>query len=120
MSDDDEQQYKKDVKRAKQRLKSATQRLDDLVVAIDDHMASLRREKPATKTELSATIQEMGKLQTHVNEEMRKYGRHVLEQKGLVADAPLDLDAIRLEVGGFLDRIRAAASAGRIPSGAEQ
>jgi len=107
MSDDDEEQYKKDVKRTKQRLKSATQRLDDLVVAIDDHMASLRRKKPAAKTELTATIKEMGSLQTQINEEVRKYGRHVLEQKGLVADAPLDFDAVRREVGGLLDRLRA-------------
>ncbi len=61
--------------------------------------------------ELSKTKTALGQARTQLVDEVTKHEKRVLQSEGLVADAPLDFDALRASIGRKLDNIRRAGDA---------
>jgi len=57
-------------------------------------------------TEMRRACLALGKAQSSLMEEIQKHERHALREDELIADAPIDMDAVRPSIGGQLDRIR--------------
>lgn len=96
------------IARARTRFDMAVADLDRLMEATADLVLRIERDECASVSEASDMAKSLSKAIQSLLTETRKYEGVVLENTGLVADAPLDLDAIRLEIGSRLDRLRAA------------
>lgn len=66
---------------------------------------------------LNRDMRQIAAAITLLQQEVVKHERLTLENAGLVRDAPLDLDAIKSEIGGKLDRIRDTLGSGAVPEG---
>ena len=58
--------------------------------------------------EVKASVKDFSLTLMYASQEAYRYEKSVLENTGLIADAPIDLDAIRSEIGSRLDRLRAS------------
>ena len=71
----------------------------------------LHGEEPLSETELSKACASLGNTRSKLLDEVNKYERHVLLSNGLTAEAPINFDAVKDEIGSSLDRIRKARDA---------
>ena len=90
-------------------LSKSEKAMEDILAAFE-LMAEriLDDEENLSKAELSQARIALAQTRSQLIEEVNKHEKRVLLSKGLVADAPLDFDAIRAEIGSQLDRIRNA------------
>ena len=65
--------------------------------------------------EMQKGLMVLGVTRAKLLEEVRKHERRIFLENGLLADAPLDFDEIRREIGRSLDRLRNRGGAAGIP-----
>ena len=95
------------IEQARKRHDLAQKVFERFINALIDLTDKIEAAKEMEKGEIDKTVRELSKSLIFATEEAEKYEKCVLENTGLVADAPLDLDAIRSEIGSRLDRLRA-------------
>ena len=92
-------------------LSKSEKSMQDILAAFELMAERILEDKEnLSKAELSQARIALAQTRSQLVDEVNKYEQRVLLSKGLVANAPLDFDAIRAEVGGKLDRIRWAQS----------
>ena len=90
-------------------LNRSEKSMEDILAAFELMAERILEDKESlSKAELSQARIALAQTRTQLLDEVNKYEQRVLFSKGLVAEAPLDFDAIRAEVGGQLDRLRRA------------
>ncbi|MDA8585729.1 hypothetical protein N9L47_05575 [Rhodobacteraceae bacterium] len=93
-------------------LKHSETALEDVLAAFDLMSERiLNGEEDVTLAEISKSRSHLGYVRAQLVEEVNRHEKRIFHSEGLVADAPLDFDAIRSSVGGKLDRIRDARDA---------
>lgn len=95
-----------DVGRARRKFVRAQKNLDRFINDLDTLIDRIEAGEIPTKTEIEKIVKDFSVVLMHADKEAEKYERRVLENTGLIADAPLDLDTIRAEIGSKLDRLR--------------
>ena len=100
--------------KARRLLRESERALWDVLTALE--MMRERMEAGATlpPAEMQRTVLALGTTRSKLLDEVRKNERQIFFENGLLADAPLDFDLIRDEIGGQLDRLRAARDAGEL------
>lgn len=92
-------------------LKSGENAMRSLLVAFDLMADEILDGKDYSEAEIKRTCLALGRAQSSLMEEIQKYERHVLREKGLIEEAPIDFDRVRREIGRRLDGIRDAQNA---------
>ncbi len=82
--------------------------MEDMLAAFDFTVRELQGGGQVSEAEVMKRLAQLSQVRTRFIEEVKQYEKHVLEANGLVASAPLDFDGLRDQIGGRLDRIRAA------------
>ena len=93
---------------ARDKLRRSERSMELLLEAFDDLIERLRNGENVTVAEMSKTRSAMIHVRSQLVDEVNKYEESILFSEGLVEHAPLDLDAIRRDVGRRLDRLRGA------------
>ena len=82
--------------------------LEDLLAGFRNMSERLAEGKDVAQTEVSRTRTALAGVRATLLDEVKRHEARVFNTKGLTATAPLDLDAIRSQIGRRLDRIRDA------------
>ena len=96
--------------------------LDQSEKAMEDILAAfelmaermMTGEDDMSMGELSKARIALGQTRSQLIDEVNKHEKRVLLSKGLLAEAPLDFDSIRAEIGSKLDRLRRAQISGHV------
>lgn len=89
--------------------------MEDILVAFDVMAERMLDGDNIPVAELAKARTALGQVRSQLLEEVYKHEKRVLLSQGLLADAPLDFDELRREIGSSLDRIRSARDAEGIP-----
>lgn len=106
MNDDPDQ--KAHSERALHLLAQSSQALDEALFAFDLMARGIREGEQLAPLDLAKVMTAIGTTRTKLISEVKEHDHRVLLSEGRIGDAPLDLDAIRSEIGRRLDRIHAA------------
>ena len=90
-------------------LAQSEKAMEDILAAFE-LMAErmMQGEDDMSMSEISRSRTTLAQVRIQLVDEVNKHENRVLQSRGLVADAPLDFDSIRREIGSRLDRVRAA------------
>lgn len=99
--------------RARRMLAQSEAALDDILTAFED-MRNQMLTGELSIGDLSKARVALGFARSKLLEEVNKYEKHILVSKGLSAEAPIDFDAIKDQIGRSLDRLRNAQEAGGV------
>jgi len=92
-------------------LRESETALEDLLTAFEVMAQRYRDgEDDVTPAEISKTRTALGLARSQLVDEVNKHEQRVFYAKGLVADAPINFEDLRAEIGGQLDRIRESQS----------
>ncbi len=105
MNDDPNRQA--DTDRARQQLARSEKALAEVVRAFE-LMAERMQTEDVSAAELTKTLTAHSQARTRLQDEVKEHDNRVLLAEGRVAEAPLDLEAIRVEIGRRIDSIRHA------------
>lgn len=97
---------------ARRRLDEAEETLADFRLSLASYAVSLRQGGHDVDAKMIDTIRTFTKARLVLRQEIQNYEKCLLENSGLVAEAPLDLDAVKSEIGRRLDRLRDTQGAG--------
>ena len=114
----DEPTGKAGTERARDLLERTANLLSDYMISFEIMANELQRGGVVKDTDFARTLTGISKTRSQLLGEIKAYERHVLKEGGLLPDAPLDLDAIRAEIGRRLDRFREAQRAKGVSKGA--
>ena len=90
-------------------LEESEEALLDLIDAFRSFAVRVRDpDDDVTPAEISKARTALAQVRSQLVEEVSKHEKRVLQSEGLVADAPLDFDALRSSIGRKLDSIRRA------------
>ncbi len=87
-------------------LKQSETALEDLLAAFDLMSERMLEGDDVALSDITKARIALGAARTQLIEEVRKYEERTQRDRGLVADAPLDFDALRESIGSKLDRLR--------------
>ena len=96
---------------ARRLLRESETALWDVLAAINLMRNRITAGETLPPAELQRAVMALGTTRARVLDEVQRHERRKFLENGLVADAPLDFDLIRDEIGGQLDRLRAARDA---------
>ena len=82
--------------------------LDDLIAGFRDMADRLTQGKDVAQTEVTRARTALATMRATLLDEVRRHEARVLKSEGLAANARLDLDEVRSQIGSRLDRIRDA------------
>ncbi len=97
--------------RARWILQQSETALEDILAAFDLISERILEGEDVSLADITKARIALGQARTQLIEEVRKYEERIARDRGLVADAPLDFDALRESIGRKLDRIRDAREA---------
>ena len=100
---------------ARQMLGESATALYDVLEALNLMKTRLLAGETLPAAEMQRALLAVGLTRGRLLDEVRSHERKIFLENGLLADAPLDFEAIRREIGGHLDRLRAAGDAGDVP-----
>lgn len=100
--------------KSRRMLDQSEKAMEDILAAFELMAERMLDGEMVSPAEMSKTRTALAQVRTHLLQEVNKHEERVLRSRGLVADAPLDLDEIRREIGGSLDRVRAARDPERV------
>ena len=109
MADDPE--VSQETKHARWMLGQSEKALEDILVAFEEMRLQILEGGTLTGGDLTKARISLGQTRAQLLDEVNKYERHVLLSNGLTAEAPLNFDAIKDQIGSRLDRIRIARDA---------
>ena len=92
-------------------LRESETALWDVLAAINLMRNRITAGETLPPAEMQRAVMALGTTRARVLDEVQRHERRKFLENGLVADAPLDFEAIRDEIGGQLDRLRAARDA---------
>ncbi len=93
-------------------LEQSMKSLSELILAFEELTERLGDpEGQISPSEVSKARVAFAHVRSQLVEEVGKHEKRVLESKGLVANAPIDFDALRASIGSKLGRIRDARDA---------
>ena len=104
--------------RARQMLAQSEKALDEILTAFDLMAERIRAGADVPATEMARSFTALSQARTRLINEVKEHDKRVLLAEGVDAAAPLDLEAVRVEIGRRLDRIRAALDEENIPGDA--
>lgn len=113
MADDPE--VSQETKHARWMLGQSEKALEDILIAFEEMRQQVLEGGTLTGGDLTNARLSLGKTRAQLLDEVNKYERHILLSNGLTADAPLDFDAIKDQIGSSLDRIRVARDSEGFP-----
>ncbi|MDJ1017905.1 MAG: hypothetical protein QNJ35_15460 [Paracoccaceae bacterium] len=99
-------------------LKQSETALTDVLAAFEIMVTRFRKGENVPDSEIQKACIVHSAVRNRLLEQVEKHEKQVLLDGGLLAEAPLDFDEIRREVGRHLDRIRDAERSGELPDGA--
>ena len=97
---------------ARQMLGESATALYDVLEALNLMKTRLLAGETLPAAEMQRALLAVGMTRGRLLDEVRSHERKIFLENGLTADAPLDFEAIRREIGGHLDRLRAESDAG--------
>ena len=103
----DEPTRQADTNRARKSLAQSEKALAEVVRAFE-LMAERMQVEDVPAAELTKTLTAHSQARTRLQDEVKEHDNRVLFAEGRLAEAPLDLDAIRAQIGCRLSRIRKA------------
>lgn len=109
-----------DIERSRALLADSEKSLRGVLEALDILEARLRADETISQTDLSKALTAIAQNRGRVHDDMRKHEDRILFQSGRVANAPLDFDKLRFEIGGKIDRLRHTFGTGDLPEGVER
>lgn len=98
----DEEAY---AERALQLLEQSRTALEDVLHGFDLMAKRIRAGEELSQAELSRALIALGQTRMKLIDEVKQHDHRVLLAEGRIADAPLDLEAIRIAIGSHIDRI---------------
>lgn len=113
MTDDPSQSA--DTKRARQMLAQSEKALDEILTAFDVMAERVRSGDDVSPIELTKACTALSQARTRLINEVKEHDKRALRAEGCDREAPLDLEAVRFEIGRRLDRIRAALDEEDVP-----
>ena len=99
-------------------LEQSETALQDVLAAFEVMANRLRGGEDVAHGDISKARIALAATRAALINEVNKHERQVLYSEGLIAEAPLDFDAMRAEIGRHLDRLRDAELAGDVSGGA--
>ena len=94
---------------SREMLSKSEKAMEDILAAFELMAERILEDKEnLSKAELSQARVSLAQTRSQLIEEVNKHEKRVLLSKGLLAEAPLDFDSIRAEIGSKLDRLRRA------------
>jgi len=109
MADDPE--VSQGTEHARWMLRQSEKALRDVLDGFDAMRQMMLSGEAPSISDISKARTALGNARSQLLDEVNKYERHILLSKGLSDKAPLDLDTIKNQIGGHLDRIRKARDA---------
>lgn len=97
---------------ARRLLQESETALWDVLAAINLMRNRITAGETLPPAELQRAVLALGTTRAKVLDEVQRHERRKFLENGLVADAPLDFEAIRDEIRSEIDRLRAAEDAG--------
>lgn len=97
-----------DTSDARSLLENSEEALRDALTALNTLSRRVRDGEDIPPAEFTRTLTSLSQARTRLTEEVTRYEDRMLRARQRVADAALDFDAIRSEIGGKIDRIRAS------------
>ena len=98
--------------KSRRMLEQSEKALSEILAAFDLMAKRIERgDGDVSNAELTKAKVTLGYARTQIVDEVTKHEKRILQSRGLVADAPLDLDELRSSIGSKLDRIREARRA---------
>ena len=89
-------------------LAQSERAMEDILAAFELMAERMIGNDDMSISELTKARISLAHVRSQLVDEVNKHEKRVLSSQGLVADAPLDFDSIRREIGSRLDRIRDA------------
>ncbi|MBT8432996.1 MAG: hypothetical protein KJP27_10985 [Altererythrobacter sp.] len=107
-------------KQARWMLKQSEKALRDVLDGFDAMRQMMLAGEQPSIPDLSKARVALGHARSQLLDEVNKYERHIFLSEGLTAEAPIDLDAIKDQIGSSLDRIRDAQDADGVSERSEE
>ncbi len=96
-------------------LAESEEALWDVLQALKLMKKRMEAGENLSPAEMQKGLMVLGATRAKLLEEVRKHERQIFLEHGLLADAPLDFDEVRREIGRNLDRLRDGGGAGDVP-----
>ena len=96
-------------------LAESEEALWDVLQALKLMRKRMEAGENLSPAEMQKGLMVLGATRSKLLEEVRKHERQIFFENGLLADAPLNFEEIRGEIGRSLDRLRAGGGAAGVP-----
>lgn len=97
-----------DIEQSRALLADSTKSLRGVLKALDILEARMTADETISQSDLARVLTAIAQNRGRVNDDMRKHEDRILFDKKLVANAPLDFDQLRSDIGRKVDRLREA------------
>lgn len=104
-----------DIDRSRALLAESDEALREALAAFAILKRRLLADETVPPTELAKALISISQHRGRVTDDMRKHEDRILFDKKLVANAPLDFDQLRSEIGRKIDRLRDTLRAEGVP-----
>ena len=109
MADDPE--VSPETEHARWMLGQSEKALEQILIAFDEMSQQILEGGTLSGGDLTKARLSLGNTRSQLLEEVNRYERHILLSNGLTAEAPINFDAVKDQIGSSLDRIRTARDA---------
>jgi hypothetical protein len=104
----DDPKVSPETEHARWMLGQSEKALEQILIAFEEMSEQLLEGGTLSGGDLTKVRISLGNTRSQLLDEVNKYERHVLLSNGLTAEAPINFDAVKDEIGCSLDRIRNA------------
>ena len=101
-------------------LQQSEKALRDVLDGFDAMRQMMLSGEAPSISDISKARTALGNARSQLLDEVNKYERHILLSKRLNDEAPINFDTIKDQIGGHLDRIRAARDAEGLFEGVDE
>lgn len=106
-----------DIERSRALLADSEASLRGIIDALNIMEARLRADETLSQADLAKALTVISQNRGRVSDDLRKHEDRIFFRHKRVANAPLDFDTLRFEIGRKLDRLRSTLDAGDVPKG---
>ncbi|CAN0600139.1 unnamed protein product, partial [Ectocarpus sp. 12 AP-2014] len=101
----DDLEVSQETKHARWMLGQSEKALEQILIAFDEMSEQILEGGTLSGGDLTKARLSLGNTRSQLLDEVTKYERHILLSNGLTAEAPIDFDTIKDQIGSSLDRI---------------
>lgn len=99
--------------KSRRMLSESEKAMDDILEAFEVMARRIKDgESDTTPAEIVKMRTVLAQVRTQLVDEVNKHEERILQSNGIAANAPMDFDKLRSEIGSKLDRIRKSRGAG--------